>query len=75
VVIAIGGLLTAAYVFTVLASAMATPEAPVTLAPVSRSREAIVLALAVLSAVLGVAALAPLDLVLTGRDFAAGGAR
>jgi hypothetical protein len=45
------------------------------MAPVSRSREAIVLALAVLSAVLGVAALAPLDLVLTGRDFAAGGAR
>jgi formate hydrogenlyase subunit 3/multisubunit Na+/H+ antiporter MnhD subunit len=75
VVIAIGGLLTAAYVFTVLASAMATPEVPVTMAPVPRSREAVVLALAVVSAVLGVAALAPLDLVLTGRDFAAGGAR
>jgi len=75
VVIAIGGLLTAAYVFTVLARAMETPETPVAIAPVSRAQESIVLALAVLSAVLGVAALAPIDLLLTGRELGAGGVR
>jgi multicomponent Na+:H+ antiporter subunit D len=68
VVIAIGGLLTAAYVFLVLSKSMSTPEAPITVAPVSRAREGVVLALAILSAVLGLAALAPLDLVLIGRD-------
>ena len=75
VVIAIGGLLTAAYVFLVLSKAMTTPEAPITVVPVSRAREGVVLALAILSAVLGVAALAPLDLVLIGRDGMTGATR
>jgi formate hydrogenlyase subunit 3/multisubunit Na+/H+ antiporter MnhD subunit len=68
VVIAIGGLLTAAYVFLVLSKAMTTPEAPVAIVPVARSREGVVLALAVLSALLGVLALAPLDFLLIGRE-------
>jgi formate hydrogenlyase subunit 3/multisubunit Na+/H+ antiporter MnhD subunit len=72
VVIALGGLLTAAYVFGVLAKAMTTPAAPVAITAVPRSREAIVLALAVLSAVLGVLALAPLDVLLIGRDVVQG---
>jgi formate hydrogenlyase subunit 3/multisubunit Na+/H+ antiporter MnhD subunit len=74
-VIALGGLLTAAYVFVVLSKAMTTPEAPVAVAAVPRSREAIVLALAIFSAVLGVVALAPLELVLIGREFVPGGTR
>jgi formate hydrogenlyase subunit 3/multisubunit Na+/H+ antiporter MnhD subunit len=74
-VIALGGLLTAAYVFVVLSKAMTTPETPVAVAAVPRSREAIVLALAIFSAVLGVAALAPLELVLIGREFVPGGVR
>lgn len=75
VVIAVGGMLTAAYVFTVLSYALATPQTAVAVAPVSRSREAVVLALAVLSAILGVAALPPLELVLAGRELLAGGTR
>jgi formate hydrogenlyase subunit 3/multisubunit Na+/H+ antiporter MnhD subunit len=75
VVIAVGGMLTAAYVFTVLSYALATPQTAVAVAPVSRSREAVVLALAVLSAVLGVAALPLLELVLAGRELLAGGTR
>jgi formate hydrogenlyase subunit 3/multisubunit Na+/H+ antiporter MnhD subunit len=74
-VIALGGLLTAAYVFVVLAKAMSTPAAPVEIAAVSRAREATVLALAIFSAVLGVAALAPLDLLLIGRDVVPGAVR
>jgi multicomponent Na+:H+ antiporter subunit D len=74
-VIALGGLLTAAYVFVVLAQAMSTPAAPVEIAAVSRAREATVLALAIFSAVLGVAALAPLDLLLIGRDVVPGAVR
>lgn len=72
VVIALGGLLTAAYVFGVLAKAMTTPAAPVAITAVPRSREAIVLALAILSAVLGVLALAPLEVLLVGREVVPG---
>jgi formate hydrogenlyase subunit 3/multisubunit Na+/H+ antiporter MnhD subunit len=72
VIIALGGLLTAAYVFLVLAKAMTTPEEPIAIAPVARARQAVVLALAIVSALLGVAALAPLELVLVGRDAVTG---
>jgi len=71
-VIALGGLLTAAYVFLVLSKAMTSPAEPVVIAAVPRASEAVVLALAVLSALLGVAALAPLDFLLIGRDALAG---
>ena len=75
VVIALGGLLTAAYVFLVLSKALTTTAEPVVITPVPRSSEVIVLALAIVSALLGVAALAPLDLVLIGRDEVMSGAR
>jgi formate hydrogenlyase subunit 3/multisubunit Na+/H+ antiporter MnhD subunit len=71
VVLAVGGLLTAGYVFLVLARSLASAESPIELrAPVSRSREAVVLALAIVSALLGLAAFAPVDLVLIGRPAA-----
>jgi formate hydrogenlyase subunit 3/multisubunit Na+/H+ antiporter MnhD subunit len=75
VVIALGGLLTAVYVFQVLSKALTTTDEPVVITPVPRSSEVIVLALAIISALLGVAALAPLDLVLIGRDEVMSGAR
>jgi formate hydrogenlyase subunit 3/multisubunit Na+/H+ antiporter MnhD subunit len=75
VVIALGGLLTAAYVFLVLSKALTTTDEPVAITPVPRASEVIVLALAIVSALLGVAALAPLDLVLIGRDELMSGAR
>jgi formate hydrogenlyase subunit 3/multisubunit Na+/H+ antiporter MnhD subunit len=75
VIIALGGLLTAAYVFLVLSKALTTTDKPVTITPVPRASEAIVLALAIVSALLGVAALAPLDLVLIGRDELMSGVR
>ncbi len=68
VVLAVGGLLTAGYVALVLTRALASTDAPLLLhAPVARSRQAVVLALAVLSALLGLVALAPVDLVQLGR--------
>jgi multicomponent Na+:H+ antiporter subunit D len=75
VVIALGGLLTAAYVFLVLSKALTTTDEPVAITPVPRASEVIVLALAIVSALLGIAALAPLDLVLVGRDELMSGAR
>jgi formate hydrogenlyase subunit 3/multisubunit Na+/H+ antiporter MnhD subunit len=66
-VIAVGGLLTAGYVFIVLARAFTTPDAPVEIAPVARSREAVVLGLAIVSTLLGALAFAPFDLVQVGR--------
>ena len=71
VVLAVGGLLTAGYVFLVLARSLASTESPITLrAPVARSREAVVLALAIVSALLGLAVFAPVDLVQIGRPAA-----
>jgi formate hydrogenlyase subunit 3/multisubunit Na+/H+ antiporter MnhD subunit len=68
VVLAVGGLLTAGYVALVLARALTSTEAPIALhTPVARSRQAVVLALAVLSALLGLVALAPVDVVQIGR--------
>ncbi len=68
VVLAVGGLLTAGYVFLVLARSLTSTEAPIELrAPVARSREAVVLALAMVSALIGLAAFAPLDPIQIGR--------
>ena len=47
---------------------MGTPSAPLTLrAPVPRHRELIALALALLSVLLGLVALGPIDLILIAR--------
>jgi formate hydrogenlyase subunit 3/multisubunit Na+/H+ antiporter MnhD subunit len=67
-VVMVGGLLTAGYVFLVLAHALRTADEPVMLlAPVSRSGEAVALALAVCAALLGLAALDPTNVLLIGR--------
>jgi formate hydrogenlyase subunit 3/multisubunit Na+/H+ antiporter MnhD subunit len=61
-VICVGGLLTAAYVLLVVVRAMQDPAEPLVLrAPVARHREFAALALAVLSAALGLAALGGID--------------
>jgi len=68
VVILIGGLLAAGYVFRVLGPAFARSEAPITLrAPVSRQREAVVLALAVCALLLGFLPLKASELLEIGR--------
>ncbi|MGH6623467.1 MAG: hypothetical protein ACREBN_05820, partial [Burkholderiaceae bacterium] len=72
VVIVVGGLLTACYVFLVLGRAMTTTDAPIAHAPVPRSQQAVVLALAVFSTLLGLAALLPVDLVQVGRPLIEG---
>jgi len=71
IVLALGGLLTAGYVFLVLARALATPATlPHLRIEVPRGRQLVVLALAVISTLLGLAALAPVDLVQLGRPAA-----
>ena len=68
VVILIGGLLSAGYVFLVVTRAMGTPSEPLKLrAPVPRHRELVALALAILSVLLGLVALGPVDLIQVGR--------
>jgi formate hydrogenlyase subunit 3/multisubunit Na+/H+ antiporter MnhD subunit len=68
VVIAIGGLLASGYVFLVLMRALASPATPLVLqAVISRRREAAALALSLVAALLGVAALLPFDVVHIGR--------
>lgn len=67
-VLAGGGLLTAAYVVQVLMRALATDAPPLALlAPVARSRQMVVLGLALLSMLLGLLAWAPVDVVPLGR--------
>ena len=67
-VILIGGLLSAGYIFKVLALAVGAPSVPLTLrAPVPRHREAIALVLALLSVLLGLVALGPIDLLQIAR--------
>lgn len=75
VVIVVGGLLTACYVFLVLNRAMTTTDAPIAHAPVPRSQQAVVLALAVFSTLLGLVALSPVNLVQVGRPLVEGVAR
>jgi len=67
-VILTGGMLSAGYVFLVVTRAMGAPREPLQLrAPVPRHRELIALALALLSALLGLVALGPVDLIQAGR--------
>ena len=68
VVLIVGGLLTSFYVFIVLVKAMVAVDVPLTpKIAVPRHREAVVLALAGLSFLLGCVALLPLDVVQIGR--------
>ena len=63
-----GGLLTGGYLYRVLAPAVAEAQAPLArCAPVARSREAVVLALALVSMVLGLVPLAAFGLLQVGR--------
>jgi formate hydrogenlyase subunit 3/multisubunit Na+/H+ antiporter MnhD subunit len=67
-VIAVGGVLAGGYVFVVLMRALAAPAAPLVLQTViPRHREAAALALSLVAALLGVAALLPFDVVHIGR--------
>ncbi len=76
-VILLGGLLAGGYVFLVLARALADPNEPLTLvANISRARQAVVLALALVAVGLGFVPLRPLELLQIGRpDTAAIGFR
>lgn len=66
-----GGLLAATYTFKVLNRAMAVPERPVQLVrPVHKSRQLLVLLLAVASVLLGLLPAAPFDLLQVGRGVA-----
>jgi multicomponent Na+:H+ antiporter subunit D len=68
VVILVGGLLAAGYVFRVLAPALSAADLPPTLAaPVSRRRQAVVLALAICALLLGLVPLRPSQLLEIGR--------
>ncbi len=67
VVLVLGGLLTACYVFPLLARALASDAEPKIVRAVPRSQEAAALALAIVSTLLGLVALAPVDLVQVGR--------
>jgi formate hydrogenlyase subunit 3/multisubunit Na+/H+ antiporter MnhD subunit len=67
-VILAGGLLTGGYLYRVLAPAVAEAQAPrARCAPVARSREAVVLALALVSMILGLVPLGALGLLQIGR--------
>ncbi len=67
-VIAVGGLLAGGYVFVVLMHALAAPPTPLVLqAAIPWHREAAALALSLVAALLGVAALLPFDAVHIGR--------
>ncbi|HYB41883.1 MAG TPA: proton-conducting transporter membrane subunit, partial [Candidatus Methylomirabilis sp.] len=67
-VIVAGGMFTGGYVFRVLAPALAAPsESSRPCAPVERGREALVLALALVSFVLGMLPLASFGVVEIGR--------
>lgn len=76
-VIVAGGMFTGGYVFRVLAPALAGPNDPLTVrAPVERHREALVLALALLSVLLGLLPLASFGILQIGRpDILTGGLR
>ncbi|PPQ33902.1 complex I subunit 5 family protein [Rhodopila globiformis] len=69
VVILIGGLLAAGYTFRVLAPALAGGPVPL-VAPIPRSRQAIVLGLAVCALLLGLVPLRPSQLLEVGRPVA-----
>ena len=77
VVVLVGGLLAGGYVFLVLARALADASQPLTLlSPISPSRQAVVVALAVCAVLLGFIPLRPLEVLQIGRpDIAVGGIR
>jgi NADH:ubiquinone oxidoreductase subunit 2 (subunit N) len=63
-----GGLLTGGYLYRVIAPAVAGTDAPLpSCAPVARSREAVALALALVSMLLGFVPLGSFGLLLVGR--------
>lgn len=72
-VMIVGGLLTACYAVLVVVRALAAPTAPIeTRDELPRGREAVALALAVCSILLGFVAFVPVDLVAIGRPGAVG---
>ena len=72
VVVLAGGVLAGGYVFLVLARALADPREPLTLlATISRTRQAVVLAVALVAVLLGIVPLRPSQLLLIGRPNAA----
>ena len=67
-VVLVGGLLAGGYVFLVLARALADPSEPLTLlTPIARSRQMLVLALALFAVLLGFVPLRPSELLMIGR--------
>jgi NADH:ubiquinone oxidoreductase subunit 2 (subunit N) len=67
-VMLMGGLLTTGYVLLVLVRALAVPPSPLVLCtPVPPHRQAVVLALALIAALLGLVAFAGQDLLAVGR--------
>jgi len=70
-VLAVGGLLTAVYVTQVLARMLSPAATDAAMKPVARSREAVVLALAALSMLLALLAVAPVNIAELGRDVTA----
>lgn len=68
VVLLTGGLFTAGYVFLVVALALCAPTSPLNVQSiVPRSQQLVVLVLATISVLLGLVALAPVDVVQIGR--------
>ena len=66
------GLLAGGYVFLVISRALADPSQPLTLlADIPRTRQAVVLALALCAVLLGFVPLHPSELLLIGRPAAA----
>lgn len=70
-VLAVGGLLTAVYVTQVLARMLSPAAEGAVFRPVARSREAVVLALATLSMLLALLAVAPVNVAELGRGVTA----
>ena len=72
VVVLVGGVLAGGYVFLVVARALADPKEPLALlAHISRTRQAVVLVLALFAVLLGFVPFRPSELLLIGRPEAA----
>jgi NADH:ubiquinone oxidoreductase subunit 2 (subunit N) len=67
IVVLIGGLLAGGYIFLVLAHALADPIEPLTVTRISRSRQAVVMAVALCAVLLGFVPLHPSELLQIGR--------
>ena len=71
-VVLVGGMLAGGYVFLVLARAIADPDEPLTLlVAIPRSRQAVVMGVALIAVLLGFVPLRPSELLLIGRPDAA----